>query len=417
MDDKPPILNYAGPETPPKGALLTIFFVVLVDMLGFGLIVPLLPFYADSFKANATQVGWLFAIFSICQFVATPTLGSLSDRVGRRPVLMISQFGNAMSYVLLAWASRHQFTDLTLGLLTLYLSRIVAGLTSGNISAASAYISDVTTPANRTKGMGALGAAFGFGFALGPALGGKMAHYISPDAPAWLAAALSLVSATMCFSLLKESVRRSSTRSSNYLNPRQFFPLFHNKPLMKINATWFIAMVAFVAVDSMIVLFLNRAMGYDPGQVANYLLMIGVVILLTQGVLVGRLQRRYSEWSLCISGVLINGIGTFLTACLVLWPSLWLIAISGIVAAFGRSLFQPTISALVSHHSDEKEQGLSFGFFQGVGTLGRIIGPAIAGPLFQIHITWPWFFSGATLGITGLWLARLRFAESRETRS
>ena len=394
--------------------MLTIFGVVLVDMLGFGLIIPLLPFYATRFDASAVQVGLLFAVFSICQFVAAPTLGALSDRVGRRPVLLISQIGNAAGYALLAFTSEHQWGNLLVGLVMLYLARIIAGITSGNISAASAYIADITTPQNRTKGMGMLGAAFGFGFALGPFLGGKLAHWFDPGVPAWVAAGLACLSAIMCATLMKEAPRRASTSSANYLHPAQFAPLFANKPLMKINAMWFIAMTAFVAVDAMIVLFLMKTMDYTEGDVANYLLLVGAVILVTQGGIVGRLQKRYSEWALCIAGMILNGLGAVLTAGVAWYPSTVLLCSSAVIAAFGRSLFQPAISALASHHSGEGEQGMSLGFFQGVGTLGRIVGPSISGPMYVWHITWPWLFSGATLWLTGLWLGRLHWFEQRQ---
>ena len=152
-------------------------------------------------------------------------------------------------------------------------------------------------------------------------------------------------------------------------------PLFGNKPLMKINASWFMAMAAFVAADSAIVMFLNDAFGYEEREVAYYFLLVGVVIILTQGGLVGRLSKRHGEWSLCILGLVLNGFGACGTALTEWYRSPWLLAGSAVVYAFGRSLFQPTISALVSHHSDVDQQGLSFGFFQAVGTLARIVGP------------------------------------------
>lgn len=403
----------ALPVVPPKGAMLTIFAIVLVDMLGFGLIIPLLPKYARTFNASPLQVTLLFAIFSICQFLATPILGAWSDRIGRRPILILSLIGNAFGYALLGWATQHEWTNLALGLWTIYLSRIIAGLTAGNISAAQAYMSDITTLQNRTKGMGVLGAAFGIGFSIGPALGSFVAWKYGPSAPSWLATAMALSAAALCWWRLCEAKVHRAT-ATNYLNISQFAPLFSNKPLMKVNASWFLCMCAFVAVDSAIVMFLADIFKYETEQIGFYFLLVGFVIMVTQGGLVGRLSRHYSEWSMCIVGILLNGLGAVLTALTAWWVNPWLLGGAAVMYAFGRSLFQPSISALVSHHSDADKQGLSFGFFQGVGTLGRIIGPIIAGYIYMSHPTSPWFGSALLLYCTAAWLLILHVKEQRK---
>ena len=181
--------------------------------------------------------------------------------------------------------------------------------------------------------------------------------------------------------------------------------------LMKINASWFISMAAFVAVDASIVMFLADVFGYDSKHVAYYFLLVGFVIMVTQGSIVGRLNRRYSEWSLCIVGIALNGVGAIMTAGTNWWQSPWLLGVAAVVAAFGRSLFQPTISALVSHHSDPEQQGLAFGFFQAVGTFGRIVGPIIAGFMYKWHLSSPWFASAAVLWVAAIWLGRLHLKE------
>lgn len=406
----------ANPQ-PPRGALLAVFLVVLVDMLGFGLVVPLLPIYARQFQASAPQVTLLFSIFSVCQFFATPFLGAWSDRVGRRPILSLSLIGSALSYVLLAWATQHGWTNLAMGLMVLYLSRVIAGLTAGNISAAQAYISDVTTPSQRAKGMGILGAAFGIGFSIGPAAGGILAYKLGASAPAWFSAGLSLGAAVLCWVLLKEARSHVAASAGAFLNPRQFVPLFSNKPLMKVNAVWFIAMCAFVAVDSAIVMFLADVFLYQEKQIAYYFLLVGMVILVTQGALVGRLVRRYSEWSLTIFGIALNATGSLMTAATIWYPSPILLFGAAAVYAFGRSLFQPTISALASHSSNPEQQGLSFGFFQGVGTFARVVGPIGAGYLYAGHHGLPWILGSLTLLATSFWLMRLRHAEQRAVSS
>lgn len=391
----------------PKRALLTIFAVVLVDMLGFGLMIPLLPFYAKQFEATAFQVTLLFAIFSACQFVATPLLGAWSDRVGRRPVLALSLIGSAAGYALLAWASAHHWTNLAMGLWAVYLSRIIDGLTAGNISAAQAYISDVTTAKNRTKGMGAIGAAFGLGFSMGPAMGSFLAGRFSLAAPAWLACFLALVAATMAFTLVRDTPKHVPTSATNYFHPREFAPLLANKPLMGVNIAWFVVMGAYVAADSAIVLFLNQVFHYAEREVTHYFILVGVVVMVTQGALVGRLSKRYGDWRLCILGLLLSAAGGTMTGLTAWWPLAWLLVVGTVVVAFGRSLVQPTISAIVSHCTDPKEQGRSFGLFQGVGTLSRVVGPIAAGLVFTWHESWPWLFGSAFLVAAAFWLARV----------
>src|SRR3954465_10830345 len=165
LDDKP--MDPAPPAGPPRGAMLAIFLIVLADLMGFGVIIPLLPFYARQYHASDFQVGLLFTIFSLCQMLATPVLGLMSDRFGSRPVLLLSQIGSVLGYLLLTYATYRQWNNVALGLILVYASRAIDGLSGGNIATAQAYISDITTPQTRAKGMGMLGAAFGIGFSIG----------------------------------------------------------------------------------------------------------------------------------------------------------------------------------------------------------------------------------------------------------
>src|SRR4051812_24090044 len=204
--------DYQAPE-PPKGALSAIFMIVFVDLLGFGIIIPLLPRYVPNFTENPVKVTMLFSVFSVFQFVGAPVLGAISDRYGRRPVLIVSQIGSAAGYLLLALAAQLHFSpDVTLGLV--YLSRIIDGFTGGNISTAQAYVSDVTTPQNRAKGMGMLGAAFGIGFTAGPFLGGMLGLKA-----AYVAAALSATAALLSYLRLPESRTHKPTEAEVWLHP------------------------------------------------------------------------------------------------------------------------------------------------------------------------------------------------------
>src|SRR3954447_10428199 len=196
-----------GVDEPPRGALGIIFLIVLIDLMGFGIIIPLLPFYVPGYRDNPLKVTLLFSAFSMCQFIGAPILGMLSDRFGRRPVLVISQAGSALGYVLLGVATTlrvHGSITNELMLTLVYLSRVIDGFTGGNISTAQAYVSDVTTHENRAKGMGVLGAAFGIGFCLGPFMGGVLGG-INVSWPAYAAAALAALAALMTYRRLPES--------------------------------------------------------------------------------------------------------------------------------------------------------------------------------------------------------------------
>ena len=393
---------------PPASGLGIIFLIVVIDLLGFGLIIPLLPFYAKRFDASPLLVTLLFSIFSICQFVAAPILGLISDRWGRKPVLVFSQLGSVAGYLLLAWASIHNWQNLTLGLLTIYLSRVIDGLSGGNISTAQAYIADVTSAKDRAKGMGMLGAAFGIGFSIGPAIGGLMTSWKGPAAPAFAAAAMSLLAALLTALRLKEARPEAEVESVAWLHPRRFLPVLRNPLLVRINLVWFIAMTAFVMMDSTIALFLKDIFRFEEAQVGWYFLFIGAIIVVVQGGLVGRLSRHISEGTLCVIGLFCVAAGSLVTAGSA-WVSLLLIlAVGGAIHAFGRSLFQPSISALVSRNSPENLQGTSLGLFQGVGTLGRVVGPIIAGLVYANHLTLPWIVGALLLVLAAVWMLALR---------
>src|SRR5438128_4214582 len=199
LDDAP-----IAPQ-PPKGALGVIFLIVLSDLLGFSVIIPLLPFWARKYHASDFQVGLLFAVYSVCQLIGSPILGLISDRFGRRPVLIVSQVGSVIGFLLLGYATHGDWSGATgLGLTLVYLSRVIDGLSGGNISTAQAYISDVTTAETRAKGMGMIGAAFGIGFTIGPALGGILGHF-DDSLPAFAAATFSFIAAMQTYFRLPES--------------------------------------------------------------------------------------------------------------------------------------------------------------------------------------------------------------------
>src|SRR5579862_2791430 len=255
---QPDELGIDVPPEPPRGAMLAIFLIVLSDLMGFGVIIPLLPFYARQYAASDFQVGLLFAVFSLCQLIATPLLGLASDRWGRRPILLLSQIGSVLGYLLLAFATKHNWTNVQMGLMMVYLSRAIDGLSGGNISTAQAYISDVTTAKNRAKGMGMLGAAFGIGFTIGPWIGGMLGAKPGHEwIPALAAATFSGIAALQTFIRLPESRQHKASEAEVWLHPSRFLPIIRNSALLQLLLISFFSMMAFVMMESTFAIFLN----------------------------------------------------------------------------------------------------------------------------------------------------------------
>jgi DHA1 family tetracycline resistance protein-like MFS transporter len=394
----------------PRGALGIIFFIVLMDLLGFGIIIPLLMFYVPEYQSHPMEVTALFSIYSICQFIGAPILGLISDRFGRRPVLTISQAGSAVGYILLGVAAFNWRSPMT-RLLLVYLSRVIDGFTGGNISTAQAYVSDVTTPENRAKGMGMLGAAFGVGFSLGPAIGGIAGHYFGLSAPGWVAAALAAMAAIFSWRCLPESRTHAETEAENWLHPSRFVPILRNSVLVQLLAIGFCLMAAFVMMESTISLFLNKVFGWGELGVGLYFLFIGLIIIGVQGGLIGRLTRKVGDWPLCTIGPfgVATGMGGLIAIAFAapvagFVAALVILLIAGAVNAVGRSFQQPTLSSLLSKFSERNQQGVVFGLYHGLGSLARVAGPVLAGFAYPfLRNTGQFLLAGVIAIVMGLW--------------
>ena len=401
---------------PPRGALGTIFLIVFTDLMGFGIIIPLLPLYAKQYHASALDIGLLFSIYSACQFVASPILGAISDRYGRRPVLIFSQLGSSLGYLLLGVVMNLHWENTTYALLLIYCSRLIDGISGGNISTAQAYISDVTTAKNRARGMGVLGAAFGVGFAMGPALGALLVT-VHPALPGYFAAIMSFIAMLQTFFRLKEGRVHKPTDASGWLHPSRFKPILRHNLLVQLLLIAFISMSAFVMMESMIALFLSsdQTFHFKDWQVGLYYAYIGVMIAAVQGGFIGRLTPRFGEWRLAIAGPLFVALGMAGLAIAGFYPMLLILMVSGAVNAVGRSLQTPTLYALISHNSDPREQGLVFGLNQGLGSIARVIGPIIAAVAYRIHISGPFIVSAAIALAVAFWTLSLRTRNPDET--
>jgi len=389
-----------SPDGPPKGALSAIFLIVLVDFLGFGLIIPLLPFYVPDWETSPLKVTLIFSIFSICQFVGAPVLGALSDRYGRRPVLIVSQIGSAIGYVILALAATPAFNfspEVRLGLV--YLSRIIDGFSGGNVSTAQAYISDVTDAKTRSKGMGLIGAAFGIGFCVGPFLGGVLGA-VNPTWPAYAAALLAALAAFQTWARLPEPKVLRKTEAEHWLHPSTFGAVLKKPIVAQLILISFVSMAAFVMMEATSGIYLADKLGWganaenrikaDQEAARNtgwFFAYAGLVIVIVQGGLIRRLTKRglAAEWAMAIVGPVLVAVGMAFFVLLAYTPMMWVLLMAGGVNALGRSLQGPTLSSLLSKYSDPREQGVVFGMYHGLSSLARVFGPLIAGLAYTAH--------------------------------
>jgi DHA1 family tetracycline resistance protein-like MFS transporter len=403
-------------RAPPKGALGIIFIIVLADMLGFGVIIPLLPFYARTFQASDFQVGLIFSIYSACQMIGSPILGVLSDRFGRRPILILSLAGTVAGYVILAMATAVHWANPLYGLLLVYVSRIIDGFTGGNISTAQAYISDVTPPADRARAMGMIGAAFGIGFSIGPGVGGLLGYY-HPSWPAVAAAGLGMVAVVMTYLRLPETRHRHPSEEGElWLHPSRFVPILQNSALMQMMFIGFFSMMSFVMLEAVFALFLNDTFGYGPREVGWFFAYVGATIIVTQGVLLGHLTRRFGEWPIVILGPTLVTIAMAIYVEAGWRPMVWLVIVAGLFNAMGRSLQLPTLSSLISKQSTPAMHGTVFGSYHMLMSLSRVIGPAIAAAVYTAHHTAPFIVAGSITLAVALWTVWVRQRETSAAR-
>jgi DHA1 family tetracycline resistance protein-like MFS transporter len=378
----------------------TLFLIVFVDLVGFGVIIPLLPFYGEHFQASPAVVGLLMATYSLAQFVSAPVLGRLSDRVGRKPVLSVSLAGAAASYLLLAFADE---------LWMLFAARAIGGLMAGNISTAFAYVADVTTPANRAKGMGLIGAAFGLGFIFGPAIGGTLAGHDPATAdfrsPALAAFALSALALVLCLTVLKESLtpevraRHGASRTSRWQWLRQAVA---DPNVRLILAMSFLATFVFAGMETTFAMWSRRQFGWGPEQNGYLFAYVGLLTALIQGGLVGRLSRAFGERKLVGIGSALLALGMLLIA---FSTSLWLLLVAMAAVAAGFSMVTPALNSLLSLQTGAGSQGGMMGLARSATTMARVLGPLFAGVLFDLlGKDWP-FYVGALIMVSVMLMA------------
>lgn len=350
-----------------KPTLLILFLIVFIDLMGFGIVIPLLPFYGEKYGPAPVTFGLLMASYSLMQFLFAPLLGRISDRFGRRPILMISLAFTVAGYLIFAFQQT---------IVHLFLARIVAGVAGANISTAQAVIADVTEPDERAKGMGLIGAAFGLGFILGPAIGG-IALGLGDRAPGLFAAALSAGAFVFALFVLPETrppQKRTSMegRVRGWLTIGRLSAALAHPQVGLLMVMFFLATFAFANFESTFALFAEDRLSLDAAHVTRLFVFVGVLAAVIQGGLIGRLSKRYGERRLLFAGALVL-LPSYLAMVFSTTLSSTLVFLA--LLALGAGLTGPSLSSLVSRLSEADEQGGILGVYQSMASLARIIGP------------------------------------------
>lgn len=357
-------LNQSEDKKVQGKRLLLLFFTVFIDLVGFGLIIPLMPTYAQQFHASAFQVGLLVSAYSLMQFIFTPFWGRLSDQIGRKPVLLISLTASTLGYLIWGWSA---------ALPMLFLSRLVAGFGNANIAVAQAYIADVTTPEGRAKGMGMVGAAFGLGFILGPAIGGFFVQFGLP-AIGFLAAGISFFDLILTALLLPEPDKLSHAGADRFPLNFDFYKRTLLDSRLRLSlAIFFISTFAFANMEATLVLLTQSQFGFTPKDNSLMFTFVGVIIVLVQGGGIHRLAKKYGEKKLITAGSLLTAIGLLCIPYSYKW---WVLAPLTLLA-IGSGINTPSNQSMLSKSAPRETVGGVLGVGQSLSTLGRIIGPAV----------------------------------------
>jgi MFS transporter, DHA1 family, tetracycline resistance protein len=409
-----------------KPSVLVIFLTVFIDLIGFGIIVPLIPSYSEHFGAHGVVIGLIFASYSAMQFVFSPIWGRLSDRYGRRPILLISTAGAAVSYVLFARSTALE--NHTAALWLMVVSRTFAGICGGNITVAQAYIADITPPAERSKKMGLIGMAFGLGFILGPFVGGMSLRHLGDTGPGWVAAAMCAANFLLAFFILTESHRPDSAQAAPRPHLDQWAHTLRQPEVGLLVVVFFLATFCFSCFESTLALLVEANFNLNFKQdatsastVAYLFVYCGLIGALVQGGAIGRLVKKMGEPRLIALSLVLTAAsfawipflkGTSPLSWRVLLqpeglPWVWLLLALALLSV-GTSLTRPPLFGMVSNLTPNHEQGATIGVAQGAGSLARILGPVFATALLPYSPPLPYLICAAVLlATTALVLQRL----------
>jgi MFS family permease len=404
-----------------KPSLLVVFLTVFIDLIGFGIVVPLVPIFSRHYGASGWVIGAIIASFSAMQFVFSPIWGRLSDRHGRRPILLISTAGAALSYVLFAVGSGLE--NHTTALLVMLVSRIFAGICGGNITVAQAYIADITPPENRSKRMGLIGMAFGLGFIFGPAISGIALHFFGATGPGWTAAALCAANFLLAFFILAESLKPGSGQATRRPHFAQWGHTLAQPNIGLLILIFFLATFAFSCFESTLPLLVsdnfNLGIAVDetkPAATVIYLFVFcGIIGAFIQGGAIGRLVKMFGEPKLISLSLLLTGVSLILLPFIKGEGQLrWLVVLHGAdwpwikmllvlaLLAIGTGLTRPPLFGLLSNLAPPNEQGATIGVAQSAGALARIFGPLFAATLYTHVASLPYVTCGVISILAGI---------------
>jgi len=394
-----------------RASLLVLFLTVFIDLIGFGMVIPFLSYYAREYGASGLVVGAVVGVYSIMQFFFAPVWGRLSDRVGRRPVLLISLMASTTGYLLFAF---------THSLWVLFVSRVIAGIGGANIGTAQAYITDSTTPENRAKGMGLIGAAFGLGFILGPPMSGLLGDFGVRHGmpgnllPGLVAGGLSFTAFLIALSVLAESKPPNLVPRSGIppqFDRRLWKEIAANGVLASLLGGLFLTLLAVSGMEISVTLHGRDRFDFRQMDMAYLFLFMGVIVAGIQGGLIGRLVKRLGEKRVIVAGAASFTLGFLLV------PSIWRVPLLYAVALFiavGQGLCYPALISLVSKASPEGERGSILGLATSAGSLARFIGPLLTGFLYDLAGAAGAFYGGAVFMLAALWVAvRMRALPER----
>jgi MFS family permease len=404
-----------------KPSLLVVFLTVFIDLIGFGIVVPLVPIFSRHYGASGWVIGAIIASFSAMQFVFSPIWGRLSDHHGRRPILLISTAGAALSYVLFAVGSGLE--NHTTALLVMLVSRIFAGICGGNITVAQAYIADITPPENRSKRMGLIGMAFGLGFIFGPAISGIALHFFGATGPGWTAAALCAANFLLAFFILAESLKPGSGQATRRPHFAQWGHTLAQPNIGLLILIFFLATFAFSCFESTLPLLVsdnfNLGIAVDetkPAATVIYLFVFcGIIGAFIQGGAIGRLVKMFGEPKLISLSLLLTGVSLILLPFIKGEGQLrWLVVLHGAdwpwikmllvlaLLAIGTGLTRPPLFGLLSNLAPPNEQGATIGVAQSAGALARILGPLFAATLYTHVASLPYVTCGVISILAGI---------------
>ncbi len=389
-------------------SLAIIFLTVFIDLVGFGIVLPLLPYYAESYGASSLTIGMLSTSYSLMQFLFTPIWGRLSDRFGRRPLILVSLAGSCVGFLIFGLART---------IPVLFIGRMVAGIAGAIIPTTNAYIADVTPPEGRAKGMGLVGAAFGLGFILGPAIGGMLAPY-GYDKPVLLASGLAGLNFLFAYFKLPESLTDAARHRahSRRFDLKSLGSALSHPQIMPLLMIYLVAVFAFSNMESMFSLLNEHHYALTARQTGYLFALIGVLMSLMQGVMVGRLVRRLGERRLILLGTFTM---VFALGLMPFAPGVPAYCLILALISFGAGVNNPSLTALLSKSSNMDEQGGIMGIAQSMASLGRILGPLWGGYAFQAFgVAWPFLTAAMFMGLAFLLsVIGLRNVESFERQA